>query len=203
MSPWFGLCACTGANKDAKHSFPTQGGLSTCFLSDLMSRHTVANGQRQLPSVLPLPVQWPSGHSATIVMGNRHSLLYFTKHALYQAMTTGGCNSFILLLSASNVTGPFWGAGRPWRAIIQDVTQEGAEKAWGCLYCCKPKLEEDSDGYRFRLQHTHRSMADVFYYLKPLPKYCSVWKKISSGSIPWRPCFIVEYFVPFVIFLKV
>jgi len=62
----------------------------------------MANGQRQLPSVLLLPVQRPSGlDSATMLKGNRHSLSYFTKHSLYQAMTMGGCNSFVLLLPAS------------------------------------------------------------------------------------------------------
>lgn len=50
------------------------------------------------------------------------------------------------------------------------------ERAWGCLYCREPKLEEDGDEYHVLGCSTHTSMADISYYLKSLPKYCSVQK---------------------------
>lgn len=84
------------ANEDAKRSFPAHPGVYTGFFSDLVSRCTTANGQRQLPSVQHLPVQRPSGlDSATMLTGNGRSLSYFTKRAPYQAKATGGCNSFL------------------------------------------------------------------------------------------------------------
>lgn len=66
--------ALTGANEDTKFSFPACCGLSTSFLSDLVSWRMMANGQMQLPRVLPGKAKGSLGSSKTIRAGFSHDV---------------------------------------------------------------------------------------------------------------------------------